>query len=381
MPPNATQPVAEDDAILGALLVAGEVPADLRRAVRPALFTPERRPMLERILSCQGRFDYRALLSEFGDPTALEARYTLAAAFPDQLPLYLRILELRQQQEEVAFKPATIVPLSAVLADLERDLRAGVQPHVVPTPFPGLNRMFGGGLSPGELMFVAARAGTGKTAFALELARKAAESGEQVLIVSREMKNRILGTRMLSQKARVAALSLTRRKLGAGEWVLLDPALKSLSALPVWLTDDALTIPQIEGALTDAVPPIGLLIVDYLQLLRAPLHLKERRHQVEAVSQGLKALAMDHNMPVVCVSAISRTPGGPEEEPTMQSLRESGELEHTADLILLLARKFKASKTKCIVAKNRNGREGSVPLQFRAEYVALEEEEGREEDA
>lgn len=269
--------------------------------------------------------------------------------------------------------------MATVLYGLEADLRAGIVPITIATGFPGLTKCLSGGFSPGELTFVAASAGTGKTAFALEIARAAAKTGENVLVVSREMRNLALARRLLAQEARVGASRLKAARLGPGEWVLLEKALAQLCGLNIWLTDMAVTLEQIEHLIRQAIPPYDLLIVDYLQLVRVP-GAKDKREQVEAAAQALKGIAMTHGLPVICLSSIRRMAGGPDQEPTKDVLRESGELEHCADIILLLHRKFEAQECACIVAKNRDGWEGRVQLVFRKEYVAFEEREERPEE-
>jgi replicative DNA helicase len=130
-----------------------------------------------------------------------------------------------------------------------------------------------------------------------------------------------------------------------------------------------------------AEAPLALLVVDYLQLIRAPREIKERRHQVEAISQGLKTLALQYRVPVLCLSSLSRASGDDRNRPpTLSSLRESGELEHDADIILLLHRQYHEANTVCTVAKNRDGRLGTVNLLFRSDFVAFDEAALQSED-
>ncbi len=111
--------------------------------------------------------------------------------------------------------------------------------------------------------------------------------------------------------------------------------------LPLWFTDEAVSLGEIQTLVTSLADEtsVALVVVDYLQLVRASPTIKERRHQVEAISQGLKTLALQYEVPVLCLSSLSR--GAADERgrpPTLASLRESGELEHDADVILLLHR-------------------------------------------
>jgi hypothetical protein len=272
----------------------------------------------------------------------------------------------------------TPIPIGRALDALDAHLTSG-PPRVIPTPFPGLNRCLGGGLGPGELVYLGARPGVGKTAMALAFARTAASHGEAVVFVSREMVTLALSRRLVAQEGRVSATALKRARLAAGERVQVADAMRRLRGLPIWLTDEAVSLREITELVTGCQPQVGFLIVDYLQLVRAPAEVRERRLQVEAVSQGLKTLAVQWQMPVLCLSSLSRPAEGKEPKPTLASLRESGELEHDADLVLLLHRAPRVPDTECIVAKNRDGETGLVTLQFRAEWVSFDEVSDRAE--
>jgi replicative DNA helicase len=196
------------------------------------------------------------------------------------------------------------------------------------------------------------------------------------------MSNLALTRRLVAQDARIKASSLKRADLNVQEQWAMRQSVEQLRALPLWFTDDAVSLEEIAElvATMAAEVPLALLVVDYLQLVRAPREIRERRHQVEAISQGLKALAMQYRMPVLCLSSLSRGSNDDREKPpTLSSLRESGELEHDADIILLLHRKYREPETTCQVAKNRDGRSGSIQLLFRSEHVAFDEASAQEE--
>jgi replicative DNA helicase len=132
-------------------------------------------------------------------------------------------------------------------------------------------------------------------------------------------------------------------------------------------------------------PPLALLIVDYVQLMSGPSHIRERRLQVEAISGGLKEIARKHQVPVVAVSALNRPakqpPGKKPDQPprpNLEDLRESGRLEHDADTVLFLYRLPQAAETEVIVAKQRDGHVGIARLVFTAEYVSFSEPEAVE---
>ncbi len=269
------------------------------------------------------------------------------------------------------------VPLSRVLSQLEDALRPGVSgAPAVATPFPSLNMFLGGGFWPGELIYLGSRPGVGKTALGLEIARRAARQGRGVLVISREMVNTALARRMVTQESKIPAAMLRSAQLSDSERATVTVTLRRLAMLPVWLSDEAISLAEITDLVTTwgESTALGLLIIDYLQLVRAPRDIRERRLQIEAVSQGLKTMALQAKIPVLCLSSLSRPPQeAKERRPTLASLRESGELEHDADVVLLLHREPMQAETECIVAKNRDGRQGTARLHFRSETVSFDE--------
>ena len=376
-----------DDSILGAFLLLGDVPEAYRTRLRPDLFLPDRRRTLEAMLAVIGRLGAcppEPLKEEMAHRGAgvreiltLSALYS-AGALPDELADLIDALERRALRRAATEIPAPI-PISEALDTLLAALEAGPQ-KAIPTPYGSLNRYLSGGFAPGELVYLAGRPGSGKTALALEIARKAAGLGQSTLVVSREMVTLALTRRLLAQTARINASSLKSGRIGAGERVMLNAAIPKLRGLPLWMTDKALTIGQIVR-LAAAHEGLSLLIVDYLQLVRAPYEIRERRLQVEHVSQALKELAVRLGIPVLCLSSLSRSQeSGRDKEPTLDLLRESGELEYDADIVLFLHRKPRQPETKCIIAKNRDGREASVNLMFRVESVAFYEVSDRQEE-
>lgn len=250
-------------------------------------------------------------------------------------------------------------------------------PKVVSTPFWKLNFLCSGGFAPGELIFLGARPGVGKTAMAIELARFAARR-DPVLFVSREMINQAITRRLVAQDSRVNASRLRKRDVEVRDYQPLADSIVRVSALNLYLTDEATSLTHIHWLMEN--PPAGteawkFLIVDYLQLVRAPREVKERRFQVEAVSQGLKAIALKFKLPVLCLTSLRRPlQGNP--EPTTADLRESGELEHDADIILLLHKENpEANAVSLRIAKNRDGAIGVQAMIFTSECVSFSEAE------
>lgn len=266
--------------------------------------------------------------------------------------------------------------LRAVLGSWMRQMDAGPLP-TIPTPYDRLNGMLGGGISAGELAYLGGRRGTGKTAMALQWGVTAAQAGTGVLLVSREMLKLSLARRLIAQVGNVSSMDLKRGTLLPADWAKMTAAYGELSGLPIWLTDGAESIDQIESAVTGFTQaPIGLVIVDYLQLIRAPKHVKERRLQVEEVSARLKTLAMQKSISILCLSSMRRPEKGDESiEPTLSDFRESGEIEHDGDIVMALHRPPMTHDGKLLLWKSRDGEVGAIPMQFSGATLRFREVE------
>jgi replicative DNA helicase len=241
-----------------------------------------------------------------------------------------------------------------------------------PTPFLALSHLLSGGFLPGELIYLGARPGLGKTSLALQLARATAEAGQGVLFVSREMTPEALVRRLVAQAGMLRAERFRAGDLDDVERRLLQEACAELAPLPLWVTSDVVTIDEIHDAVRDHEgEALGLVVVDYLQLVRGPSDLRDRRLAVEFVSQGLKSLAVTYRLPVLALSSLARPPREARNyRHGLNDLRESGELEHDADLVLFLhADRENPDNRELTIAKHRDGATGSLALRFQGEYV------------
>ncbi len=238
----------------------------------------------------------------------------------------------------------------------------------------GLNSKLDGGFSKGELIYLAARAGVGKTALSLQFAYSAALDGATTLIVSHEMLVSALVRRIVAQNSSISASDIRRKQLGEMQRDAVMSAVTQLSGLPIWLTDRAYTFADIYN-LAEKMrtgPGLDFLIIDYLQRITGQSK-SDRRLQIEQISNSLKSLAQEFRIPVLCLSAVSRPAKGQSLKPTMESLRESGALEHDADIIILLDRGVKEIETTLLVAKNRDGATGIIDLEFTAPLLSFQE--------
>ena len=247
-------------------------------------------------------------------------------------------------------------------------------PEFLETPFSGLNALLGGGLFPGELYYLAAKGGEGKSALAIELARHISRHVD-VLVISQEMGLAAVVRRFMSQQGQINATRLRQHTLTDQDWAKYVAAAATLHDQKLWIADHAPTVKEIV-ARVEQLSKVKLVIVDYLQLLQGEG--RESRQQIEAVSKGLKALAKSKQLTVFCLSAVaSRGEGG--QRPSMSWLRGSQMLEHDCDVALLLHQPNPPDPTReLMIAKARDAQCGSVKLCFAPDIVHFVEQTDRQ---
>jgi replicative DNA helicase len=247
------------------------------------------------------------------------------------------------------------------------------------------------GFQPSDLIIVAARPSMGKTAFTLNIAQHAAiEHNTPVAFFSLEMSKESLVQRMLTSEARVDAQRLRKGMLRDDDFPRLARAAGILASAPVWIDDTpGITLLEMRSKARRlrAEAGIGMVVVDYLQLMQGPANSESRQQEVSQISRGLKALAKELNVPVVALSQLSRAPEqrtGDNKRPQLSDLRESGAIEQDADLIMFLYRQefydgptdkdgnSLEGKAEVIVGKQRNGPTGLVNLFFHKQYTRFE---------
>ncbi|MEI9950980.1 MAG: replicative DNA helicase [Pseudomonadota bacterium] len=271
------------------------------------------------------------------------------------------------------------------------------------------------GLHPGDLLIVAARPGMGKTSFVLNLATNVArpkrvavnaeneayfdaaveEPGHGVLFCSLEMPREQLASRMLASEARVDMSRIRSGKLQRDDWNKLTESASRLGRLPLWLDDTpALTLLDLRakirrlqaelkrGEAAGTAKGLGLVAVDYLQLMQGRKDAGSREQEISELSRGLKQLAKEMKIAVIALSQLNRgveTRTGKDKRPQLSDLRESGAIEQDADTIMFIYRDeyyFKDSPDKgiaeLIIAKQRNGPTGKVMTKFTGEYTRFD---------
>jgi replicative DNA helicase len=268
----------------------------------------------------------------------------------------------------------------------------------VPSGFQGLDRKTTGFQS-GDLVIVAARPAMGKTSWVLNVAQNAAiEHKVPVAIFSLEMSKEQLVQRLLCSEARVDALKLRTGRLSPSDYQRIGTAGAKLNTAPIWIDDaPGATVLEMRAKARrlKAEAGLGLLVVDYLQLMQGTGRLESRQQEVSQISRGLKALARELQVPLVALSQLSR---GPEQRtdhrPQLSDLRDSGSIEQDADVVMFLYRpEYYSSdgldkdgnslegKSELIVGKQRNGPTGTVNLYFHKTYTRFDEMAPEPEEA
>ncbi|MGD8862362.1 MAG: replicative DNA helicase [Myxococcales bacterium] len=262
----------------------------------------------------------------------------------------------------------------------------------LPTGFRQLD-WYTSGFHPGDLVICAGRPGMGKTAFALNLALNACRARQvPVIVFSLEMPNEQLAKRLLCAEAGVDGTKLRSGKLTREDWAPLTRAAGELSELPIWMDDTpGLTLMELRAKCRRLASEsdLGLVVVDYLQLMRSGTKADSREQEISEISRSLKALAKELSLPVMALSQLNRgveTRGSKDRRPMISDLRESGAIEQDADTIIFIYRDEVYNPetpdkgiAEIIIGKQRAGPTGTVRCAFRREYTRFENlEEYRE---
>lgn len=277
-----------------------------------------------------------------------------------------------------------LVPVKEVIGDtLEKiEYLAGKKGSItgVPSFFTDLDNMTSG-WQPSDLIIVAARPSMGKTSLCLNIAQNAAIRGKiPVAIFSLEMSKEQLVQRLMSSEAMIDQHKLRTGRLLDEEWVRLTRAVQPLSTAKLFIDDTpAISILELRARARrlKAEKGLGLIVIDYLQLMQVGGRIESRQQEISEISRSLKALARELNVPVIALSQLSRAvEQTAEKKPSLSHLRESGALEQDADLVMFIYRddyynpeSEKPGIAELIIAKHRNGPTGSVELGFIKEFT------------
>jgi replicative DNA helicase len=254
----------------------------------------------------------------------------------------------------------------------------------IPTPWPSLNRVIGG-FRPGQVITLAGLTGSGKSAAALQIAEHAAEKGAGVAFFSLEMSAKDIFERAVCGRAGIDSKKLQRGALSEGERHNFTKAASQLVTLPLWIDDPpSCTRPAMHAALRRHIQKhkIGLLIIDYLQLMQVIGRKENRTQEVTEISRGMKLAARQFGIPVLVLAQFNRGPATQNREPALHDLRESGSIEQDSGKVLFLHPKPRLANSDAplevsmIVAKQRDGKSRKyVDLLFLERYARFEERE------
>ena len=289
------------------------------------------------------------------------------------VPISDVIIDVYDRLEELAASENAIPGMSTGLRDLDRAIS-------------GLNNT--------DLILLAARPGMGKTSMALNVLLDAGKkSGKKVAFFSLEMSREQLALRLISSECFVDNKKLVTGKLSDEDWESVAAAADSLNRSTIYIDDDSsVTVADI-NAKCRRVENLGLIVIDYLQLMQSAggksNNRGENRQQVVSdISRSLKIMAKELNVPVLCLSQLSRAnESRNDKRPMLSDLRESGAIEQDADIVLFLYREGYYNKdtenpnlAECIIAKNRHGETGTVELQWTPEFTTFTDMEWRREE-
>ena len=283
-------------------------------------------------------------------------------------PISTVLIDVYDRLGELAASDAAIPGLSTGLRDLDRAIS---------------------GLNKSDLILLAARPGMGKTSMALNILLDAGKkSGKNVAFFSLEMSREQLALRLISSECFVDNKKLVTGKLTEEDWESVAAAADSLNRSMILIDDDSsVTVADI-NAKCRRVENLGLVVIDYLQLMQSAggksNRSGENRQQIVSdISRSLKIMAKELNVPVLCLSQLSRAnESRTDKRPMLSDLRESGAIEQDADIVLFLYREGYYNRdtenpnlAECIIAKNRHGETGTVQLQWQPEFTTFNDME------
>ena len=287
-------------------------------------------------------------------------------------PISQVLLDVYARLEELAASDSAIPGLSTGLTDLDRAIS---------------------GLNKSDLILLAARPGMGKTSMALNILLEAGKkSGKNVVFFSLEMSREQLALRLISSECFVDNKKLVTGNLAPEDWEKIMVATESLNRSHILIDDDSTVSVADILAKCRRVDNLGLVIIDYLQLMQSAggrQYSGENRQQVVSdISRALKIMAKELDVPVLCLSQLSRAnESRSDKRPMLSDLRESGAIEQDADIVMFLYREGYYDKetpnpnlAECIIAKNRHGETRTVELQWLPEYTTFGNMEWQHEE-
>jgi replicative DNA helicase len=300
------------------------------------------------------------------------------------------IFEVSERKHRQSFHPISRIIEKNIDALEERQGNKALITGV-PSGFADLDSLTSG-LQPSDLVILAARPSMGKTAFALNIARNAAvDHATPVAVFSLEMSKEQLSMRMLCAEARVDSSRLRSGFFSNEDWVRLTDAAGTLSEAPVFIDDSpniSATEIRAKSRRLKLDKGLGMVVIDYLQLMKAPMSAERRDLEISEISRSLKALAKELDIPVMALSQLNRKlEERSDKRPQLSDLRESGALEQDADVVAFIYRDEVYNKdennpnrgtAEILLKKQRNGPTGEIKLKFFNAYTRFESLSTRE---
>ncbi len=315
-----------------------------------------------------------AAATEILEATTTEADPAVLLEYAEQ-----KIYDLRQGRDSSALSHIQ-TPITETLGYIQKISGPDRDSYLgIPTGFDYLDSLLGG-MGKSDLIILAARPGVGKTSFALNIATNVAKRcQEAVAIFSLEMSREQLSARILSSEGLLDS-SIFRSGITNHElWRELAEVSSRISQLPIYLDDSSgITVPEIKAKIRrinsdPRMPNVGLVVIDYLQLMTSAKRSDSRVNEVSEITRSLKIMAKDLMVPVITLSQLSRATekrSKEEHRPVLADLRDSGSIEQDADAVLFLFREYlyddeaDDTEAECIIAKNRHGGLGTARLMW-----------------
>ena len=433
---RAPQSLEAEQAVLGSMLIDSRCIADVIGLLRPEdFYLQQNRDIYETIYSM---FNY----SEVVDPVTVLDKMKTRGAFTEQSTSYvMQLMEITptaanvRQYAQIVRDKALLRAIAETASDINESVyeNAGTAGEILENAekkifalrkdsagdslehigtvllkvfdrlqeladsgnaFPGLSSGLMdldrkiNGLNKSDLILIAARPGMGKTSLALNITLNAAKkSGKTIAFFSLEMSREQLGMRLMSNESFVDNQKLATGQLSEEEWAKIGLASSALSQTDIRVDDNpTITVAEI-NAKCRRLDNLGLVVIDYLQLMTSSgerYSSNENRQQIVSdISRALKIMAKELNVPVICLSQLSRANEARQDKrPMLSDLRESGAIEQDADIVMFLYRDDyyhedspEKNVAECIVAKNRHGETGTVRLQWLPQFTTFSDRE------
>ncbi|HHT54607.1 MAG TPA: replicative DNA helicase [Clostridiales bacterium] len=291
-----------------------------------------------------------------------------------------KIYQIAQGRDTRGFRHIRDV-LGEVYANLNKLYEGDKSALGIPTGFSGLDNVLAG-MGEGDLILIGSRPGMGKTSFVLNIASNvASRTKKAVCIFSLEMSAQQLVNRMISSEAMVDSYTLRTGRLSSDDWVKVAEASAKLAGMDILIDDSSGITATAMKAKLRRVNNLGLVIIDYLQLMQGERRTENKVQEVAEITRNMKLMAKDLGIPVICCAQLSRSPEArADKKPVLADLRDSGSIEQDADVVIFLYRDDYYNRDKgpeesggniveVIVAKNRHGMTSTVRMGWLGQYT------------